>query len=319
MPRFTDMAPALVRMVRGFPEGFDVNIGNLPFCVAPELAPFIHHDGEHTDTIAIDGDDRLSRPWNKYFVKRKDKEKPERCASCVFDRQCSGVFSTYRHFHGTSELVPVTHERLVALDPKRRFLALHLRPVVSAVEGAWEAEERGVEETWLVSRRDPSLRVALRAESAPHALAAHEGVSLHLLSRGDDSVADLAELRALGDTLRQSGHAVRHPVGDDAVGGCGRMVAARLARLRAAAPFGALALVEVRLHAGGARAELALEGPSGERATVWIDEGSGRVRGGYRLEGDTEATPALVDGLSEIMRELGALPTGARNAPADAR
>lgn len=107
MPRFADMTPPMVRMIGGLPAGFDVNLGNLPYCVAPELAPWIHHDGERTETIAIDGDDRLSRPWNKYLVKRSDKIKTERCASCAFDARCSGVFDRYAGFHGVSELVPI--------------------------------------------------------------------------------------------------------------------------------------------------------------------------------------------------------------------
>ena len=45
IPRYSDLVPALERMVAGFPDGFDVNIGNLPYCVAPSLARWIHHDG----------------------------------------------------------------------------------------------------------------------------------------------------------------------------------------------------------------------------------------------------------------------------------
>src|SRR5262249_28589449 len=115
---------------------FDVNIGNLPYCIAPQLARWIHHDGEPTLTIAVDRQTELSLPWDKYLVKRRDKSKPEGCRACVFESQCSGVFEAYRAFHGVDELRPVTPERLAEVDPGRRFLALHLRPMVARL-GGW--------------------------------------------------------------------------------------------------------------------------------------------------------------------------------------
>jgi MoaA/NifB/PqqE/SkfB family radical SAM enzyme len=124
IPRYSDMVPALTEMVRGFPEGFDVNLGNLPYCIAPHLAHVIHHDGEPTLTVAIDGDDELSRPWDKYLVKRRDKSKPESCAACVLAPRCSGVFDAYRRFHGTDELVPITREQLRVIDPEGRLLPM---------------------------------------------------------------------------------------------------------------------------------------------------------------------------------------------------
>jgi MoaA/NifB/PqqE/SkfB family radical SAM enzyme len=122
IPRYSDMVPALTAMVRGFPEGFDVNLGNLPYCIAPHLAPVIHHDGEPTLTVTVDGDTELSKPWDKYAVKRRDKSKPASCDACVLSPRCSGVFDAYRHFHGTDELVPITREQLRAIDPEGRLL-----------------------------------------------------------------------------------------------------------------------------------------------------------------------------------------------------
>lgn len=107
MPPFRALAPPMARMIRALPAGFDVNLGNVPYCVAPELAPWIHHDGERTETVAIDGDDRLSRPWDKYLVKRSDKIKTARCETCALGARCSGVFDRYAGFHGTAELVPI--------------------------------------------------------------------------------------------------------------------------------------------------------------------------------------------------------------------
>src|SRR5207247_730461 len=118
------------------PPSFDVNIGNLPYCIAPHLAPWIHHDGEKTTLVSVDLDDQLCTPFDKYKVKReRDKLKPDTCAECVFDDRCTGIFEKYREFYGTGELVPVTPERLRDLDPERRLFAAHLAPAVQRLRG----------------------------------------------------------------------------------------------------------------------------------------------------------------------------------------
>lgn len=121
MPRFSDLVPPMRAMVRGFSPGFDVNLGNLPYCVAPDLAHVIHHDGQHTATIAIDGDDLPSAPWDKYAVKRQGKVKPASCARCLLSPRCSGVFDRYASAYGTSELVPIEAAQLEAIDPDHRL------------------------------------------------------------------------------------------------------------------------------------------------------------------------------------------------------
>jgi hypothetical protein len=117
MPRLSDLAAPLERMVRAFPEGFDVNVGNLPFCITPSIAPFVHHGGEQTFTVTADdfGDESLQPVRDKYAVKRAGKVKPERCATCVFDDRCSGVFEAYAARQGLDELQPITVERLVQI------------------------------------------------------------------------------------------------------------------------------------------------------------------------------------------------------------
>lgn len=125
LPRYSDLVPHLEAMVAGFPAGFDVNVGNLPYCVAPSIAPVIHHDGETTFTVSVDGGDGLSEPWDKYQVKRRDKVKLESCRTCVFDDRCSGVYDTYRRMHGTEELQPIRRLPVVgaAHDGSPRQLA----------------------------------------------------------------------------------------------------------------------------------------------------------------------------------------------------
>jgi hypothetical protein len=119
IPRYSDMVPALEAMARGFEvsfASFDLNIGNLPYCIAPKLAKYIHHDGEHTLTVSID-DEVLGQPWDKYDVKRRDKHKPASCGTCAIEASCSGVFDTYRAFHGVDELEPISRARLAEIDP----------------------------------------------------------------------------------------------------------------------------------------------------------------------------------------------------------
>lgn len=316
VPRYSDMVPALEAMNAGFPEGFDLNIGNLPYCIAPGLAHRIHHDGEPTMTIAVDGEMKLSRPWDKYLVKRRDKMKPESCGACVFESRCSGVFEAYRHFHGTDELSPITPERLLTIDPERRFLALHLRPKLQDLSAPAPFTKIAMVETG-----DTEITITL-SEPAAHRPTAHREdrlvvalrpprsgagsfdlFSVHVLSQRGARASALSALRALWRDLSALGGRVLHPLGDDAVGPVARSVAARLGRLRSAAPFGTLVWSDVVVSAGGRRAEAMFEGPAGERATVWMVEEGGRPSGGYRVD-DGEATPALVDGLRAVVDVL---------------
>jgi MoaA/NifB/PqqE/SkfB family radical SAM enzyme len=310
VPRYTDMVPALTEMIAGFPADFDVNIGNLPYCIAPRLARWIHHDGERTLTIAVDGQNKLSQPWDKYLTKRRDKMKPATCKACVFESRCSGVFEAYRHFYGTDELVPVTPEALAAIDGERRFLALHLRPFVTrlgtsvpAPYAEVTAVETGDAEVTLTLSGpsiDP-LRVALRHPG--EGAAGFDRCSLQIVSRPNDRAVALGALRSLCDALAKSGLRAVHPIGDDAVTPVARSIGARLARLRGAAPFGELAWNEVAITEGGRRAEASFSGPAGERATVWLAEQGGRATGGYRVDAGAP-TPALVEGLRAVMAAL---------------
>ncbi|APR87456.1 radical SAM domain protein [Minicystis rosea] len=314
IPRYSDMVPALEAMVKGFPEGFDVNIGNLPYCIAPHLARVIHHDGERTLTIAVDGDNKLSRPWDKYLVKRRDKVKPESCRACVFESRCSGVFEAYRHFYGTDELVPITPERLRAVDPDRRFLALHLRPMLARLgtlslpapfSHLTVTETGDTEVTLVLTGAKPSdgqrLAVALRPPRA--GAASFDSFSMQVLDRQGDPLAALAALRALWSAFAEGHHRVLHPMGDDATMPVSRTIGARLMRLRERAPFGELVWRDVIVSEGGRRAEAMFEGPAGERTTVWLTEQGGKPAGGYRVDSG-EATPALVEGLRAIMAAL---------------
>ncbi len=311
IPRYSDMVGPLTRMIEGFPEDFDANIGNLPYCIAPHLSRWIHHDGEQTDTIAIDGEQTLSRPWDKYFVKRRDKLKPDSCRKCVFDSSCSGIFEKYREIHGTDELVPVTPAMLDKADPELRLLAVHLGAVVQELED-WTPPAPFERVTGMVVS-DSAARVTLHAGerrlvvelgTPGEGAGSFDLFSVRVLEVPGERALVLAGLGALWNRLAE-GRRVLHPFGEDALAGsAARSIATRLVRLRRRAPFGELEWRTLSLSEKGRRAELGLRSPQGERATVWLAEDNGQARGGYRLESEAPS-PALVEGLRELMSALG--------------
>ncbi len=127
MPRYSAMVPyfraMLDRFARELGPDFDINVGNLPYCVMPERAAVIHHDGEPTNTVAADGD-QLSRPWDKYADKRRDKFHPPTCATCKFRPRCNGVFTKYAQFYGVDEFVPVPAPRPTRPTPAMKYRTL---------------------------------------------------------------------------------------------------------------------------------------------------------------------------------------------------
>ncbi len=293
IPRYSSLAAPFRRMVAGFEEGFDVNVGNLPYCVAPDLAPWIHHDGEPTETIAIDGDDRLSRPWDKYFVKRRDKLKPERCRECIFDSRCSGVFETYARFHGVDELAPVDARTLRSLDTGGRMIGLWAPPLVPELEAEVLSDHavRLAHDGRAIELRSASMRAG--------AIAAYQRFTVHragLLQPSDVPIFTRA-LGVLGEPI--------HPLGDDAIAAPAPALAHAISLLRSAAPFGPVAWRALALDERGLRAELRLEAADAA-ATLWIELESGRPRGGYRVEG--EPSDELVDGLRRVMGVLARRP-----------
>ncbi len=269
MPRNSELVSHLDAMIAGFPDRFDVNVGNLPYCVAPHLAPWIHHDGEPTLTVAADGARELSAPWDKYLVKRRDKVKVEACRECVFDRECSGVFDTYRRFHGLAELRPISADRLLSVDRQRRLFVKHLEPCLARVEGLAPAglreSSRAVDALARVvtlgydDGAGGRLSIALRPDGA--GVAATDRFVLDLLDTTLEERATVAALRALFARLAE-GTRVLHPVGDDAVAlaasaqsALDPRVARALGRLRVASPIGDLALLDVVALDGGRRVE----------------------------------------------------------------
>lgn len=310
IPRYPDMAPALERMVEGFETrspGFDVNIGNLPQCMAPAISPWIRHDGETTETVAIDGDDSLSEPWDKYEVKARDKVKLERCRACVFDGRCSGVYETYLGLHGSSDILPVDEEALAAADPKRRLLPLHLASRLAELSAvAWPGgmgparwSETADDEITVMIEGEQPLAFSLAPPSRV-GVAACDLFSLQVRALPGNPRLARDCLKLCFDRL-SSGRAVLHPLGDDAVSVPAGALGRRLGRLRRAAPFPGLMWQRTELRRG--KVEVGLSGGRGEKVRFWLEQRAGKPSGGYELE-QGEASEEVVAGLRAMMAAL---------------
>lgn len=296
MPRLADYAAPMTEMIEAFDErspGFDVNVGNLPFCVAPALLHRIHHDGERTDTIAVDGDDQLSQPWNKYFVKRRDKTKAPACDECVMHDSCSGVFETYAELHGLGELEPIRPSDLVRLDPQRRLLARHLRPLCVGLRKS--STETLKVRTRELGERDVQVQLRqgdaeLRLRLGPDGSGRYEACSAYIVAATGELEAQEALLAHFNDHFASPRIA---PLGAESLGGTlPPSVRARLEKLRCAAPFGTLEWRGTRRYKDGVAVEL---GDARGGAVLWLDDENGRPLGGYTVEG--EASQALKEGL----------------------
>lgn len=332
IPYYSDMVPYLERMVAGFPPGFDVNIGNLPYCIAPKLARWIHHDGERTLTVTIDDQDAVSKPWDKYETKRRDKLKKETCRQCAFDDQCSGIFETYRDFYGMGELVPITPERLLEVDPERALFTVHLKPFLKLVEG-WQPPAPFQSPHVAVNQFDHEARLVFDGPAGPVVLALRKpggGIastdrfSLHLLESPDAGPFTSALIKTVFARLCEAtALTVTHPPGDDAVflgerpPKLGALFDARVAGwlrvLRSRAPFGKLAWQDVSLRGFGKEAVLTLTDPSGTPVTVTLAMKGQAMGGAYQLADPTKASPELVDGLRSLFGVLRD-PSGAAQA-----
>jgi hypothetical protein len=138
MPRYSDMAPYYDEMLAGFERwnpDFDVNVGNLPYCVLPHWASRIHHGGQETITKSSDAVG-LEDSMNKYEWQTSLRTYLPGCAECVFRSRCTGIFRVYLELHGGDEFLPVTREALAAMDPERRNFVFLVEPLLSALRAA---------------------------------------------------------------------------------------------------------------------------------------------------------------------------------------
>jgi hypothetical protein len=311
LPRLSDLAAPLEAMVAGFPDGFDVNVGNLPYCVAPSLAHVIHHDGSPTATIAVDRDDSLSEPWDKYAVKARDKVKIDACKECVFDDRCSGVYETYVRFHGTSELAPIPRTRLPVIDPKQRLFTLHAAPWLDELR-AMGAEVHVDSHAQRILARFASVQLGL--ERPGGGAASTDAFSMFIASADvldDEAMALVREVfRRLVDA---SGAKIVHDVGDDAafhgpmraMAPVDHRIGRCLARLRSSGPYPELTWRSARVGEGGRAAEVELRHEGGVGVTLAFAVHGEGVRGGYKLDRKVDSPlPGLVAGVRAAMSAL---------------
>jgi len=312
MPRHGDVAPGLERLVRSLPPALPLSIGSLPFCAAPALAPWIHHD--HIPMWTVSVSDAGSLKPAKFLARSSDKQKPERCRQCAFDERCTGVFSAYARRFGVDELRPVSQAELEALPTYRRLVAVHLRPHLrAALAGLAPWIERvAVEEVSLrevfVTMHGRSAREELRVllfDARTGAAAASDWCALRVEKSTLEPRVALEAVRELWSRLERAGMHTVYPPGLDALLPLHPGITARLQRLRDRAPFGELAWTATTVLEDGPRVEIALAAPAGETATVWLAQPSGHARGGYRVAPGTKPSPALVDGLRAVIDAVG--------------
>jgi MoaA/NifB/PqqE/SkfB family radical SAM enzyme len=143
MPRYSDMAPYYDEMLAGFDRwdpDFDVNVGNLPYCILPKWGSRIHHGGQETVTKSADAVG-LEDAMNKYEWHGSLRRYLPGCDECVFRPRCTGIFRVYLELHGEDEFRPVTREALLALDPEQRNFVVLVAPRLGTVRAALGAGE----------------------------------------------------------------------------------------------------------------------------------------------------------------------------------
>src|SRR5579862_129943 len=143
MPRYSDMAPYYAEMLEGFERwdpDFDVNVGNLPYCILPAWASRVHHGGQETVTKSSDSDG-LEDSMNKYEWQTSLRTYLPGCAECVFRSRCTGIFRGYLDLHGGEEFRPVSRAALAALDPERRNFVILVEPPLAPLRAALAANE----------------------------------------------------------------------------------------------------------------------------------------------------------------------------------
>ena len=141
MPRYADMAPYYDEMLVGFDRwdpDFDINVGNLPYCVLPKWGSRIHHGGQETVTKSSDGTG-LEDEMNKYEWQASLRTHLPRCEECIFRSRCTGIFRVYLDLHGEDEFQPIRREQLLEIDPERNNFVLLAEPALAALRDALAA------------------------------------------------------------------------------------------------------------------------------------------------------------------------------------
>jgi MoaA/NifB/PqqE/SkfB family radical SAM enzyme len=308
MVRYSEIAPHLRDMVGGFPAGFDVNVGNLPPCIVPDLAPYVHHGGQPTETTQAHdfGLVVLQDGRDKYARKQRGKRKVPACRTCAFDARCTGLFPEYVTLFGDGELRPITDAPVLARRPfrdiERGAIERALARSAAQTGGGFEVHDEGDEGLLAAvfgARPGVRLRFVFGPPQPERDRATFHRASVRVVDREGPPEATSAWLRALQAELRAEGWRSHAPLAEDLLVPVSPRLAQALAVWRAGAPFGLLEWTDLVLEPVDERATLTLRGPSGAEASAWIGPGGH----GYRVLGG-EPSSALRAGLGLLFRAL---------------
>ena len=318
LPPYTVVAEYVEEMLERFPPGAEAHVGNLPYCVLPERANHIFHDGMNTLTFAANGRNGLDQGWDKYETKRRDKRHPGVCTDCVFMESCNGIFDKYRESHGLEGIQAVSREQLWSTEKSRlgafRLLA---SPFLTALETA-DPYESGTKVFAQIHRESPTwLQVTFDSgEGQMHqfvvqARHAKEGVavsrtdrlSLHLGAHcGSRPVQELEhELNWLLEVLLQTEEAgqVETPVSRASIREslkAQQMLQMKLSRSRTQEP-------RVQVSPSLTHATLVKSPEDGGWVSVTLFISDGKVRLSYETEPTLDSRTAK-ERLMEVIRPL---------------
>lgn len=329
MPDYADLGRVMRQMFEDLAErrpGFDINVGNLPFCQLPDWAHRIHHGGNKTYTVSAEGPGKLSVvAWDKYEDKRSDKLKLDSCGSCVFERRCDGFFDLYARRRGTEQFLPVSREKLRRSDPRQntfvhqidaglvamvreRFAGWHLHSADDSEFDRWARQ------TWVHAEGGRAVLVFLPADGDQPADGVHRDFRMRIESWSGVDEARLWTLAegvfarmhgALGSDVLEAPERARfrreHALDFDPTA-LSPAVGSALVRLRRdSAPVAGWRVAAVRTSA--ASAAIQFVGPRGVRASLHLLGQGSRVQGKWQFgAGEAQAQRELAMAVGRALR-----------------
>ena len=351
MPDYAELGAVMRRMfeeLEALAPGFDINIGNLPYCQLPDWAHRIHHGGNTTYTVSAEGSGKLSVvAWDKYEDKRSDKRKLDSCEACVFERRCDGFVELYERRRGSEQFLPVSREKLRRSDPQQRTFVHQIDTALVAMVGerfaGWHLHsaddsefDRWARQTWV--HQDGARATLLFLPAEPDDQGGGDGehrdfvVRLESWSRSDQAglVTLLAEvftrMSARLDGRGESGvravpsrerlRARRALLLDE--GDLGPAVRAGLARLSQQDSVAGWRIASSRLREQGDGATVdfvaSSSGGAEARATLHLLGTAGKLAGRWDFgRGDEQAKRALALAVGQLLRPS---PSASQPSPA---
>jgi MoaA/NifB/PqqE/SkfB family radical SAM enzyme len=340
MPDYEELGRILERMFERLEvvaPGFDVRIGNLPFCQLPAWAHRIHHGGVRTFTASADGFGEVSTAWDKYEDKRSDKRKLPGCSTCVFDSACDGFFELYGRRRGTDGFTPVQRSELRRVDPRQRTFIHQLEAplrnlVVGTLAPRWsllgvaEHEADRTIDIAFAHADGGNARLRVAPARAASADGEHDDFTLSLQHwDGVDPECAVELLTQVFDELAvHIGEPERHVRLRPRVArvlerrkldvdpaALSLLIARRLARLlRRPAPVPGWWLSEARMHPHLRGVSVTYRGPDATEAVVHLVEDAGRFQGRWAFAASHRLEQRLLaTAVTAVLSRRDALPT----------